>query len=138
MIFFFRIRSIAMGSQCVSSIKYFYEQIFSLTICFSELYPAWARSVGNSISSFAQWIANIIISISFLSLARAITREGTYFLFAGITFFGVLWFYLVMPETKGKDIEEIQFSLKGSWFNRGRVRPNIQSVSVVFMYVSVL
>ncbi|TGZ63863.1 hypothetical protein CRM22_006672 [Opisthorchis felineus] len=41
----------------------------------SELYPTWARSTGVACSTGTNWIANVIVSLSFLSLTEAITRQ---------------------------------------------------------------
>jgi len=42
----------------------------------SEIYPLWARSTGMSTATCINWIANLVISLSFLSLTEAITRYG--------------------------------------------------------------
>lgn len=120
-----------MDDQCVS-ISFL--QLLMPTVShthFRELYPNWVRSTGTSLSSAWAWICNIIVTLTFLSLARGITREGTYFLYAGITAIGVVWLYLVLPETKGKDIEAIQFSLMGPWFTRGRAGKSDRKLSDV-------
>jgi len=86
----------------------------------AEIFPNWARSAGTSLSTTFNWLFNLLISLTFLTLAKAITREGAYFLYAGITLIGLVWFYMVLPETKNKPIEEIQELLMGPWFTRGR------------------
>ena len=42
----------------------------------SEIYPLWARSTGISTTTCINWVANLMISLSFLSLTEAITRYG--------------------------------------------------------------
>lgn len=71
-------------------------------------------------STGVNYAFNLLIALTFLTLARAITRQGAFFLYAGLTFIALIWFYLVIPETKNKGIEEIQDLLKGPWFSRGR------------------
>lgn len=42
----------------------------------SEIYPSWARSTGNAASTFTNWIVNLAMSMSFLSLTQTLTRFG--------------------------------------------------------------
>jgi len=42
----------------------------------SEIYPMWARSTGNSAATFTNWIFNLAVSMSFLSLTEVLTKEG--------------------------------------------------------------
>ena len=36
----------------------------------SEIYPLWARSTGNSVATSMNWMFNLIVSMTFLSLAE--------------------------------------------------------------------
>lgn len=42
----------------------------------SEIYPSWARSTGNAAATFTNWVVNLAMSMSFLSLTQALTRFG--------------------------------------------------------------
>lgn len=44
----------------------------------SEIYPLWARSTANSIATAFNWLLNLIISMTFLSLTEAITKEVSF------------------------------------------------------------
>eukprot|EP01125_Pyxidicula_operculata_P022995 TRINITY_DN9745_c0_g1_i1.p1 TRINITY_DN9745_c0_g1~~TRINITY_DN9745_c0_g1_i1.p1 ORF type:complete len:487 (-),score=87.85 TRINITY_DN9745_c0_g1_i1:47-1507(-) len=77
----------------------------------SEIYPLKVRAVGNSIATTMNWVANLIISMSFLSFVNVVTQAGAFWTYAG---FGVLaWVYLYyqLPETMGKTMEQIQSEL---------------------------
>ncbi|KAE8744293.1 hypothetical protein FOCC_FOCC009108 [Frankliniella occidentalis] len=74
----------------------------------SEVHPLWARDVSNSISTSTNWLFNLIVSLSFLSLVDEIEAYGAFFLFSAVTFTGVVLFWFIMPETKGLTLEEIQ------------------------------
>ena len=74
----------------------------------SEIYPLWARSTGNALSTATNWTFNLIISMTFLSLTEWITRYGAFWLYGGIAFCGWLFFFFTVPETKGKSLEELE------------------------------
>lgn len=74
----------------------------------AEIFPTRVRAAGASISSFANWATNFLVSITFLSLIGALGLPATFWLFA---FFGVLAFlfsWKFVPETKGKSLEQIE------------------------------
>ncbi|KAG5452278.1 Proton myo-inositol cotransporter [Clonorchis sinensis] len=73
----------------------------------SELYPTWARSTGVACSTGTNWITNVIVSLSFLSLTEAITRQGAYFLYACVAILAILFVYNCVPETGNMTLEEI-------------------------------
>ncbi|XP_021343197.1 proton myo-inositol cotransporter-like isoform X2 [Mizuhopecten yessoensis] len=73
----------------------------------SEIYPTWARGTCISIATAVNWIANLIVSMTFLSLLEAITTYGTFYLFAGISLVGLISIGCILPETKNKTLEEV-------------------------------
>lgn len=74
----------------------------------SEIYPTWARSTGTSLATAVNWIANLIVSMTFLSLLEAMTTYGTFYLFGGISLIGLITIAAILPETKNKTLEEVQ------------------------------
>ncbi|VDI17127.1 MFS transporter, SP family, solute carrier family 2 (myo-inositol transporter), member 13 [Mytilus galloprovincialis] len=74
----------------------------------SEIYPIWARGTAISISTAVNWIANLIVSFTFLSLLESITTYGTFYLFCGISVLGLIVLYFMLPETKNKTLEEVE------------------------------
>jgi hypothetical protein len=53
------------------------------------------------------WGLNIMVSYTFLILVQAFDF-GTYYFYAGWSFLAIIWFYIVLPETKGKSLEEME------------------------------
>ncbi|KAG8659903.1 probable polyol transporter 3 [Manihot esculenta] len=82
----------------------------------SEIFPLKLRAQGYSIGVAVNRLMNAIISMSFISLYKAITIGGAFFLFGGVAVIGWLFFYFLFPETKGRSLEEMEslFS-KGVW-----------------------
>jgi len=80
------------------------------TLC-SEVQPLKGRDFGIGCSTFTNWIANMIVGYTFLSLLHGIGNAATFWLYAGLNLvFIVLTFWLV-PETKGVTLEQIESKL---------------------------
>uniref|UniRef100_A0A7S1APB2 Hexose transporter 1 n=1 Tax=Noctiluca scintillans TaxID=2966 RepID=A0A7S1APB2_NOCSC len=74
----------------------------------SEIYPLQYRSVGTSAATMLNWTSNFIVSMTFLSVCKAIQPEGAFLLYAGVSLFGFFFVYFLLPETGGKTLEEVQ------------------------------
>ena len=53
----------------------------------SEIYPLWARSTCTAISTSFNWIFNLTVSLSFLTLTEQITKYGELLTFLQFFFF---------------------------------------------------
>ncbi len=73
----------------------------------SEIFPLKVRSPAMSISTVGNWTANFLVSSFFLTLVSTISREGTFWLYAGFGVLALLFFIVRVPETKGRSLEEI-------------------------------
>jgi len=77
----------------------------------SEIYPTGIRSVAMSVATVANWAANFLVAVTFLSLGGLITRQGTFYLYAALGVLAFLFFVRKVPETKGRSLEDIQTDL---------------------------
>ncbi|AES64501.1 inositol transporter [Medicago truncatula] len=74
----------------------------------SEIYPLRFRGIGGGIAAVFNWCANVIMSESFLSMIKTLGTTGTFLTFAGFSLIGFVAIYLLVPETKGLQFEEVE------------------------------
>uniref|UniRef100_A0A8C0QPE7 Solute carrier family 2, facilitated glucose transporter member 10 n=1 Tax=Chelonoidis abingdonii TaxID=106734 RepID=A0A8C0QPE7_CHEAB len=86
----------------------------------SEIYPAGIRGRAFSFCNSFNWAANLLISLSFLDLIGTYSLSWMFLLYGVVGVSAVIFIYLLVPETKGQSLEEIdqQFSRKRRRFGR--------------------
>jgi len=96
----------------------------------SEIYPLRYRGICGGIAATSNWICNLIVSQSFLSLTQSIGTGWTFFIFGVVSVFGLLFVIIYVPETKGMPIEDIEKMLEKRaiqikfWGNKGSSDPS--------------
>lgn len=80
----------------------------------SEIFPNSIRSKGQSLGSFTHWFFAVMISWTFpIAINSPAVGPGNVFMFfAVMMFLQLLFAWKLMPETKGKTLEQIQKDLK--------------------------
>lgn len=78
----------------------------------SEIYPLRFRGVCGGIAATANWISNLIVSQSFLTLTQVIGTSWTFLIFGVISVVALFFVLICVPETKGLPIEEIEKMLE--------------------------
>ncbi|RKP07164.1 hypothetical protein THASP1DRAFT_17465 [Thamnocephalis sphaerospora] len=73
----------------------------------SELFPLALRGRAGGLATSVNWVCNLAVAVSFLSLTHAITAAGTFWLYGGIVL--VAWWFVwrCVPETAGRTLEEL-------------------------------
>nr|KYP66736.1 putative polyol transporter 3 [Cajanus cajan] len=79
----------------------------------AEIFPLRFRAQGLAVCVAVNRIANLIIITSFISIYKAITMGGLFFLLAAINALA-LWFYYTLPETKGRSLEDMETIFGGN------------------------
>jgi sugar porter (SP) family MFS transporter len=86
--------------------------IFWLLI--SEIYPLKIRGSAEGTAATSCWAANLLVSLTFLSLLQALGPSWTFWLYGALAVAAWVFCYRLVPETRGKTLEEIeeQFRLR--------------------------
>ena len=74
----------------------------------SEIFPMAIRARGMSAATIANWLANLVVALTFLDLADLMGHAGVFLLYAAMTFGGLAFAYALVPETKGLSLEAVQ------------------------------
>lgn len=74
----------------------------------AEIYPLAVRSKAAGIGTMANWTFNFIVSLTFLLLIEALGRSGAFWLYGTIGLLTLGFCWKLVPETKGKRLEDIQ------------------------------
>ena len=80
--------------------------IFWLLI--SEIYPLKNRGVAMSAVTVTNWAMNLLVAVTFLTLVSLLGHAGTFWLYGLVAIGAWIFFYRLVPETKGKSLEQIE------------------------------
>ncbi|XP_050215660.1 probable polyol transporter 6 [Mercurialis annua] len=73
----------------------------------SEIFPMRLRAQGSALAISVNRLVSGVVAMTFLSFSKKISFGGVFFVLAGVMVVAIVFFYVVMPETKGKTLEEI-------------------------------
>ncbi|MDN4627914.1 sugar porter family MFS transporter [Erwinia sp. PsM31] len=77
----------------------------------SEIQPLKCRDFGITCSTTTNWVANMIIGATFLTLLGNIGAAGTFWLYTGFNLVFIVITFLLVPETKNITLEHIEKNL---------------------------
>jgi SP family galactose:H+ symporter-like MFS transporter len=80
--------------------------IFWLLI--AEIYPLRIRGLAEGTAATFNWGSNLIVSLTFLTLVEKLGASATFLLYALASVASWLFAYYLVPETKGRTLEEIE------------------------------
>ena len=78
----------------------------------SELLPMQVRGVAGGITALSDWGTAAIVVGFYLNYAKLVKPWGAWWSFSLLNFLGVLFVIFLIPETKGKTLEEIQLQFE--------------------------
>ncbi|CAD6210028.1 unnamed protein product [Miscanthus lutarioriparius] len=74
----------------------------------SEIFPLRLRAQGCALGTAMNRIMSGAITMSFISLYKAITLAGSFYLYAGIAAAGWIFMFFFLPETRGRSLEDTE------------------------------
>jgi sugar porter (SP) family MFS transporter len=88
----------------------------------SEIYPLRIRGTAMSVASIANWGSNFLVALMFPVLLATLGGAGSFWLFAVLGIVAWFFVYFWVPETKGRSLEEIEASFRGTTIASSRTR----------------
>ena len=82
-------------------------------VLIAEIFPLALRGRAMSLATISNWGFNLLVTITFLGLIQLCGRTGTFLLYAALTLMGLAFTAILVPETKGRSLEEIEDALEG-------------------------
>ena len=79
----------------------------------SEIFPLAVRGRGMSVATVANWGSNFAVTLVFPLLVAALGSAATFLAFAVLSVAAFVFTWQVVPETKGRSLEEIETALEG-------------------------
>lgn len=83
----------------------------------SEIFPNEVRANGQALGSFTHWIMATLITFTFPYIAEVIGGGMVFSFFAFMMFLQLLFAWKIMPETKGKSLEDSSLAINTGAFH---------------------
>ena len=107
--YYFHISGLPMLLLVVTAIACFAMSLGPIVwVILSEIFPARIRGAAMALSTFFLWTACFLLTYTFPLLNEYLQASGTFWLYGGICLAGYVFIYYMLPETKGKSLEEIE------------------------------
>jgi sugar porter (SP) family MFS transporter len=74
----------------------------------SEIYPLKVRGAAMSAVTVTNWAMNMGVAVTFLTLVNLMGHAGTFWLYGVIAIIAWIFCHRLVPETKGKTLEQIE------------------------------
>ena len=73
-----------------------------------ELFAPEVKGTASGIASASNWLSGFVVTLTFTPLVNAITEAGVFWLYSAICCGGAVHVAIVVYETKGRTLQEIQ------------------------------
>lgn len=79
-----------------------------------EIFPSQIKGMAVSIACLFNWFSVLLVTKFFADIITLLGGHTAFWIFSGVALFGTFFTYVLVPETKGKTLDEIQMELGGS------------------------
>ncbi|CAJ1051825.1 solute carrier family 2%2C facilitated glucose transporter member 10 [Xyrichtys novacula] len=83
----------------------------------SEIFPTAIKGRAFAFTNCFNWAANLLVTFTFLNFIDLIGLSGMFFLYGVIAVAAAVFFHFMLPETKGKTLEEIDRELRSNRYD---------------------
>lgn len=81
----------------------------------AEIIPTEGRGTLSALGTALCWASSFLVTLVFATLEHVLTRAGAFLLFAGICWASFFFVLALVPETKGKTVEQVMQILQPSY-----------------------
>jgi major inositol transporter-like SP family MFS transporter len=78
----------------------------------AEIFPLKIRSFAMGVCVFCLWLANACVAFGFPPLVDGVGIANTFFLFAVLGVLALIFIYTMVPETRGRSLEEFEEEMR--------------------------
>ncbi len=112
--YFFHITGVFMIVLVVAAIACYAMTLGPVTwVLLAEIFPNRVRAVAVATSTFALWVGSSTLTYTFPLLNVSLGSYGTFWIYSAVCLAGFLFVTFMLPETKGKSLEELEDELVG-------------------------
>jgi SP family sugar porter-like MFS transporter len=110
--YYFQITGVAVLCLVVAAIACYAMTLAPVVwVIISEIFPTRVRGVAMAVATFSLWTACFVLTYTFPLLNSGLGSQGTFWLYGAICVLGFIFTKVMLPETKGKTLEEIEQEL---------------------------
>ncbi|XP_061836450.1 solute carrier family 2, facilitated glucose transporter member 8 [Nerophis lumbriciformis] len=80
----------------------------------SEIFPLKVRGFASAVCVLTNWGMAFVVTKSFQDMMTLLTSAGTFWLFSSMCVLNLVFTMTLVPETKGKTLEQIEASFRGT------------------------
>ncbi|XAS68321.1 sugar porter family MFS transporter [Micrococcaceae bacterium Sec5.7] len=103
LVLLFMVTFLASMQACIGTVTW---------LTMSEIFPLHVRGVAMGICVFVLWMINFLIGFFFPQMVSWIGISATFLIFVVLQAFAIIWVKRVVPETRGKSLEELEHHFK--------------------------